>query len=79
MYKLKERTKDMTSVLTIEDLREIEESEYKSLKTLQEILYEKEAEDDRNGIKEMKLLVNYQRGRWGAFQEMIEKLEGENE
>lgn len=69
----------MTSVLTIEDLREIEESEYKSLKTLQEILYEKEAEDDRNGIKEMKLLVNYQRGRWGAFQEMIEKLEGENE
>ena len=65
--------------LSTSDLREIEEREYKTLKTLKEILHEKEEECDEDGVETMTKLVDFQRGKWGAISDLLEKLEGENE
>ena len=65
--------------LSTKDLREIEEREYKTLKTLNEILHEKEEESDADGVETMTKLVEYQRGKWGIISDLLEKLEAENE
>ena len=65
--------------LSTKDLREIEEREYKTLKTLNEILHEKEEEYDVDGVEAMTKLVEYQRGKWGIISDLLEKLEAENE
>ena len=64
--------------LSTRDLREIVEKEYKTLKTLNEILYEKEKEYDEDGVESMTKLVEYQRGRWEIISDLLEKLEAEN-
>ena len=69
----------MTTVLSLWDLREKEEKAYKTLQTMIEIRREKEAEGDEDAIKEMSLLENYNRGRWGMLRDLIEELEAENE
>lgn len=68
-----------TKTLTARDLREIEDEEYKTLKTLNKILHEKEEENDEDGVESMTKLVEYQRGRWGIISDLLEKLEAENE
>ena len=65
--------------LSTYDLREIEEREYKTLKTLNEILHEKEEEYDNDAVESMSKLVEYQRGKWGIIHDLLEKLEAENE
>lgn len=69
----------MRTVLTLYDLREKEEKEYKTLQTMAEIRREKEYEGDKDAIREMSLLENYNRGRWGMLRDLIEELEAENE
>ena len=65
--------------LSTKDLREIELREYNTLKTLNEILHEKEEENDDEGVEVMTKLVEYQRGKWGIISDLLEKLEDENE
>ena len=67
-----------TKTLTTRDLREIEEREYKTLKTLNKILHEQE-DYDEDSVESMTRLVEYQRGRWGIIFDLLDKLEAENE
>ena len=69
----------MTTVFTLYDLREKEEKAYKTLQTMVEIRREKENEGDEDAIREMSMLENYNRGRWGMLRDLIEELEAENE
>lgn len=69
----------VTKCITLQELKEMERKEYKTLETLSNMVYEYKKEGKAELAESMREGERYQRGRWGMLMDIIEEMEDENE
>ena len=69
----------LTKCITLQDLKEMERKEYKTLEGLSNMKYEYEKAGRTDLVESLREGERYQRGRWGILMDIIEEMEDNNE
>ena len=65
--------------ITLEELKEHENEEYKTLKFLNELYSDAIKQSSYKEARSLASSIKYQRGKWGMLMNLIEELENNNE
>ena len=65
----------MEKVITLSKLKELEQEEYQTLKTLHECKLDHLKRGEINTVRSIESTISYQRGKWAMLVDLIEMLE----
>ena len=76
---IKERTKGLSKTINLNQLKDIERKLYEELAMISSMKSDAIRGGDYKFAESLASSEQYQRGKWGAILDLIEKLEAENE